>query len=66
MVSNVCHLTTGCISTQFHVIFEDHFETINCTGVDDHVIKSIYNGKFQHNCELYAKDKLNKAGKIIY
>ncbi len=39
---------------------------MNCTGVDDCVVESICNGFFQHNRELYAKDKLNEAGNIIY
>jgi hypothetical protein len=47
-------------------VFDDLFETVICIGVDDHVIKSICNGLFQHNRELYAKDKLDEAGNIIY
>ncbi len=49
MVAYVQHLTTGYISPQFHVVFDDLFETMNCTGVDDCVIESICNGRFQHN-----------------
>ena len=41
MVANVRHLTTGYISPQFHVVFDDLFETVNRTGVDDQVIESI-------------------------
>ena len=66
MVGNVRHLTTGYISPQFHAVFDDLFETVNCTGVDDQVIKSICNGLFQHNNELYAEDELNEAGNSIY
>jgi len=35
MVSNVQHLTTGYISPQVHVVFNDLFETVNHTGADD-------------------------------
>jgi len=66
LVANVRHLTTGYISPQFHVVFDDLFETVNCTGVDDRVIESICNGLFQRNQELYAEDELNEAGNIIY
>jgi hypothetical protein len=66
MVANVCHLTTGYISPQFHVIFNDLFETVNHTGVDDRVLESISNGLFQRNRELYAEDELDEAGNIIY
>jgi hypothetical protein len=41
MVANVQHLTTGYISSQFHVVFDNLFETVNCTGADDRVVKSI-------------------------
>ncbi len=49
MVAYVGHLTTGYISPQFHVVFDDLFETVNCTGVDDRVVESICNGLFQRN-----------------
>jgi hypothetical protein len=66
MVANVQHLTTWYISPQFHVVFDNLFETVNCTGVDDRVVESICNGLFQHNWELYAEDELAEAGNIIY
>ena len=46
MVANVRHLTTGYISPQFHVVFDDLFETVNRTGVDDQVVESICKGLF--------------------
>ncbi len=39
---------------------------MNCIGVDDRIVESICNGLIQRNRELYAEDKLNEAGKIIY
>jgi hypothetical protein len=66
LVANVWHLTTGYISPRFHVVFDDLFETVNCIGVDDRIVKSICNGLFQCNCELYAKEELDEAGNIIY
>ncbi len=66
LVANVWHLTTGYISPQFHVIFDGLFEIVNCIGVDDCVVESICNGLFQRNRELYAEDKLDEAGNIIY
>ncbi len=66
LVANVWHLTTGYISPQFYVIFDNLFETVNCIDVDDRVVKSICNGLFQRNRELYAEDELNEAGNIIY
>ena len=66
LVANVRHLTTGYISPQFHVVFDDLFETVNCKGVDDCVVESICNGLVKRNCELYAEDELDEAGNIIY
>jgi hypothetical protein len=56
LVANVWHLTTRYISPQFHVIFDDLFEPVNCTGVDDCIIESICDGLFQRYQELYAED----------
>jgi hypothetical protein len=66
MVANVRHLTTGYISPQFHVVFDDLFETVNRTGVDDQVVESICKGLFQRNRELYAEDELDEVGNLIY
>jgi len=66
MVANVWHLTTGYISPHFHVVFDDLFETVNCTGADDWVVESICNELFQRNGELYAEDELDEVGKFIY
>ncbi len=41
-------------------------KTVNCTGVDDRVVESICNGLFQRKWELYAEDKINEAGNILY
>ncbi len=50
----------------FMSFFDNLFETVNCIGVDDCVIESICKGLFQRNWELYAEDKLDEAGNIIY
>jgi len=65
MVANVRHLTTGYISPQFHVVFDDLFEIVNCTGADDRVDESICNGLFQRNRELYAEDELDEVGNLF-
>ena len=38
LVENVCHLSTGFISPQFHLVFDDLFETVVCTKDDDNVL----------------------------
>jgi hypothetical protein len=66
LVANVRHLTTNFISPQFHVVFDDLFETVNRTGVDGPIIESICKDLFRLNRELYAEDELDEAGNIIY
>ncbi len=65
-VANVRHLTTNFISPQFHLVFDDLFETVIRTGIDDIVVESICNELFQLNRELFAEEELNEAGNIIY
>jgi hypothetical protein len=59
-------MSTNFISPQFHVVFDDLFKTVNCTGVDEPVIQAICQGLFQHERKRYAGEELNKAGNIIY
>jgi hypothetical protein len=66
LVANVRHLSTNFISPQFHLVFDDLFETVNRTGVDVFVVESICNELFQLNRELFAEEELDEAGNIIY
>jgi hypothetical protein len=66
LVANVRHLSTNFISSQFHVVFDDLFETVNRTGVDEPVVESICQDFFQLNRKLYAEEELDKAGNLIY
>ena len=66
LVANVCHLSTDFISPQFHLVFDDLFEMMNRTGVDDSVIESIYHELFQLNQELYAEEELDEVDNVIY
>jgi hypothetical protein len=66
LVANVRHLSTNSISPQFHVVVDDLFKTVNRTGVDEPVVKSICQDLFQLNMELYTEEELDKAGNIIY
>jgi hypothetical protein len=47
LVVNVCHLSTNYISPQFHVVFDDLFETVICNGDNGMVINSICDGLFK-------------------
>ncbi len=66
LVPNVQHLPTNFISPQFHPVFDNLFKTVNRTGIDDLVVKSICNELFQLNRELFAEEELDEAGNIIH
>ncbi len=66
LVANVHHLSTGYVSPQFHVVFDDLFETVVCNGNNDAVINSICDGLFERNQELYVKDEFGAVGMLIY
>ena len=46
LVVNVWHLYTGHVSPQFHVVFDDLFETVIRNGDNDAVVNSICDGLF--------------------
>ncbi len=66
LVANVRHLSTGYVSPQFHVVFDDLFETVVCDGDNDAVINSICDGLFKRNQELYVKDEFDADGMLVY
>jgi hypothetical protein len=66
LVANVGHLSTGYMSPQFHVVFDDLFETVIRNGDNDAVINSICDGLFNWNCELYVGDEFNADGLLVY
>jgi hypothetical protein len=55
LVANVHHILTGHVSPQFHVIFDDLFETVIQDGDNDPIVNSICNGLFERNQELYIE-----------
>ncbi len=66
LVADVRHLSTGYVSPQFHVMFDDLFETVVLNGDNDAINNSICDGLFERNGELYVKDKFNADGMLVY
>ncbi len=66
LVANVRHSSTGYVSPQFHVVFDDLFETVVCNGDNDAVINSICDGLFKRNQELYVEDEFEADGMLVY
>ena len=66
LVANVRHLSTGHVSPQFHVVFDDLFETVIRNGDNDAVVNSICDGLFNRNRELYVEDEFDADDMLIY
>ncbi len=64
-MANVQHLFTGHVSLQFHVIFDDLFETVIWNGDDNVVVNSICNGLLNQNGELYVEDEFDADDVLI-
>ena len=66
LVANFCNLRTGYISPQYHLVFDDLFETTVCTGDNDPVINNICNDLFDSSRNWYSKEEFDTDGKLIY
>ena len=60
------HIGTGYISLQFHVIFDDLFETVNLEGNFGSTIQMIWINIFYINRDWYNKEEFENGGNIIY
>jgi hypothetical protein len=59
LVVNVRHMSTGHVFPQFHVAFDNLFETVIQNGDSNAVVNSICNGHFNRNCEVYVEDEFD-------
>ena len=66
LVANVRHLTTGFVSPQYHVVFDDLFETVFSSGYDDALVDTICNNLFEYNRDVYAEEEFDSSGNLIY
>ena len=63
---NFRNLSTGYISPQLHLVFDDLFETVILAKDYESVFNAICNDMFELNRDWYAKYEHNDNGKIIY
>ena len=66
LVANVRNLRTGYISPQYHLVFDDLFETTVCQGYNDPVIDTIFNDLFESIRDWYAEEEYDSSGQLIY
>ena len=65
LVVNVHNLSTGYISPQFHLFFDDLFKMVIRTKGDYNVLNDVFNYLFKLNRDWYAKDEHDDNGNLI-
>ena len=65
-VGLVRHLKTGHISPQWHLVFDDKFETVYSSGQPTAEVDKICTELFESGRELYAEDEFDDDGILIY
>jgi hypothetical protein len=66
LVANVRNLSTGFVSPQYHVVFDDLFQTVFRSGDNDPVVDEICNNLFEYNRDVYAEDEFDSDGNLVY
>ena len=66
LVELVRNLHTGFVSTQYHVVFDDKYETIFNNGMSDEQFDALCNNLFESSCDLYANEEYNSDGNLLY
>ena len=57
LVANIRHLKTGYVSPQSYVVFNDLFETVFSSGVNNALDDSICKNLYGTSCEIYVTDE---------
>ncbi len=65
LVAKVQDLSTGFISPQYHLVFDDNFETVFSSGKDEEVAEAICKNLFENEKDIYVKPEY-KDGELIY
>jgi hypothetical protein len=66
LVANIQHLKTGYVSPQYHVVFDDLFETVFSSGARDALVDSIRKNLYGTSCEIYATDEYDAQDNLVY
>ena len=57
---------TGYVIPQYHVVFDDLFETVFNSGADDALVDSISKTLYGTSCEVYATDEYDADNNLVY
>ncbi len=56
----------GFFSPQYHVLFDDLFETVFSSGTNDALVDTICENFYGTSCEIYATDKYDAHDNLVY
>ncbi len=65
LVANIRHLKMGYVSPQYHVVFDDLFETVFSSGTNDALVDSICKNLYGTSCKIYATDEYDAHNNCI-
>ncbi len=54
------------MSPQYHVVFDDLFQTVFSPGNDGVLVDRICNELFEYNRDVYAEDEFDSVGNPVY
>ena len=66
LVATVRNLKTGYTSPQYHIVFDDLFQTTFIRGKKNSVIDQICNNIFDSSQDWYAAEEYDPKGQLIY
>ena len=66
LVAMIRNLHTGFVSPQYHVVFDDKFDTIFCDGKSTAELDAICDELFTSSRDYYAEEEYDENGLLIY
>ena len=65
-VAMVRNLHTGYVSPQYHVVFDDNFQTVFSDGKSSEELDKICNQLFVESRDCYAEEEYDEDGVLVY
>ena len=66
LVPKVRNLETGHVSPQYHIVFDDKFETVFGSSLEDTEVDAILGGLFEDNRDIYVEPEYDDDGNLVY
>ena len=66
LIAMVCNLHTGFISHQYHVVFDDCFQTVFHDGKSSNALDIVCDEIFTSSQECYSKEEYDEDVILIY